>query len=427
MAARFRRLATSATRCLPLCNFVRSTNCFLGQGIEFVPSHRNVETIWDSTTNKLNTPFAYPSEPIERPPCVSEKKFRSSLSPCLQLWEANICTKPKPDIYVYYRDKVLGSHLAAYSLKDDCTINTMSPKYYIYPPSFLVKHYRFTGASWNGLFHYHYDGVGHALWNPTTSEYKILPKSFVELLPRCTTIRLQSQMWHDHKFDDYKVLHISSVYLEGEEESYGYLDMVFYMELYSLKTNSWKRIPCTEFNYIWGDNNACISDVFYCNASEGILALDFSTESLSSLPYPNARDGHWVISLLEYKGLLSALECFRRKDDKHVLPIPYKYHLWVMIDGSWIRESVFYTRGVQDPFCFSHDGKLLYFESLTNNELVVFDRATGELKHLGVNYNSICLKMISVAKSFVQLNGISHVEEMHDQILKMKTRLNAET
>ena len=98
--------------------------------------------------------------------CVSETNCQS-FSPFSQLWKAN-----KPHIYyVYCRDKVLGSYFAAYSLEEDCTINTMPPKYYKCLPSFLVNDYGFTGASSNGLFLFHSIKLGYVLWNPTMSEY----------------------------------------------------------------------------------------------------------------------------------------------------------------------------------------------------------------------------------------------------------------
>ncbi|XP_047964402.1 uncharacterized protein LOC125208918 isoform X1 [Salvia hispanica] len=155
-ARRLGRFATSATRCLPLCNSVRSTNSFSG----------NAETT-SARGNKLYTPFANPTnQSTGIASCVSETNCQS-FSPFSQLWKAN-----KPHIYyVYCRDKVLGSYFAAYSLEEDCTINTMPPKYYKCLPSFLVNDYGFTGASSNGLFLFHSIKLGYVLWNPTMSEY----------------------------------------------------------------------------------------------------------------------------------------------------------------------------------------------------------------------------------------------------------------
>ncbi|KAL1561434.1 hypothetical protein AAHA92_04140 [Salvia divinorum] len=108
---------------------------------------------------------------------------------------------------------------------------------------------------------------------------------------------------------------------------------------------------------------------------------------------------------MEYKGLLSALACWYDEDQYPAMLS--KYELWIMSDGSWKKESIFHTRGVQKPLWFSQDGKLLYFASVTD-ELVMFDRATGELKYLGIDWFSsrgkIDPMMIPFFESFVQLN-----------------------
>ncbi|XP_047982411.1 uncharacterized protein LOC125223341 isoform X3 [Salvia hispanica] len=344
--------------------------------------------------------IGYSDEPD---PEVSETKCAS----CLQL---DICPKPKLDIFVNYCDCIPEIYFVAYSLEED---GTLSPKYFIHIPTFLSEQrYYFTTASCNGLFHF-YDRISRsqALWNPTTGGYKILPKPLVELNP-CIRHSLNSTgLWYDHKFEDYKVLNIVSAYIKDER---GYVpDVSYHIELYSLELNSWKRIPCPDFDCGEESNGACIDGVFYCRASlKGqsgfILSFDFSTETLSSLPSPLPsldRPDHYYF--LEYKGLLSALACWFDEDNRYQDEVPLKYELWIMSNGSWTRESIFHIRGVQLPVWFSQDGKLLYLASMTD-ELVMFDRATGELKHLGIDWSSAGFRntpmMIPFFESFVQLN-----------------------
>ena len=160
-----------------------------------------------------------------------EEKY-APLSSCLQHCKADICPdqpKPKLDIFIkYHYNKEC---FVAYSLKEDSTI---SPKYHIYPPSFLDKDYSSTGASCNGLFHFYDKKSGHVLWNPTTSEYKILPKPSVE--PHLKYVSQSFGMWSDHKFEDYKLLNLVHACMEDEQ---GYfLGSSYHIDLYSLKTNS---------------------------------------------------------------------------------------------------------------------------------------------------------------------------------------------
>ncbi|XP_057787742.1 uncharacterized protein LOC131004981 [Salvia miltiorrhiza] len=80
-----------------------------------------------------------------------------------------------------------------------------------------------------------------------------------------------------------------------------------------------------------------------------------------------------------------------------------------MKNGSWTMESVFHTCGVSRPLRFSRNGELLYFLSV-NDEVLVFDRATGKLNHPGINFCWSIAQLTPFVESFVQLNGISHAE-----------------
>ncbi|XP_047978753.1 uncharacterized protein LOC125220642 [Salvia hispanica] len=137
-------------------------------------------------------------------------------------------------------------------------------------------------------------------------------------------------------------------------------------------------------------------DIFvnYCDSYPNDYFVAYSLEEDGTLspnlpsPLPSPNDPHLYPNyyyLMEYKGLLGALACFNDKDDR-IRDVPLKYELWIMSDGSWTRESVFHTHGVKMPLWFSHDGKLLYLASSTN-EIVMFDRTTGELKHLGIDWS----------------------------------------
>ncbi|VFQ77153.1 unnamed protein product [Cuscuta campestris] len=351
---------------------------------------------------------------------VSETKC----SPCLELWKADICPKPKTehDIFVYFRPISQNDreYFVAYdSLEEDGPI---SPKYRIYAPPFPPKTYSFTGCTCDGLLHFQDRESGHVLWNPTTSEYKILPNPFLELPPGLEHSSVANGMWSDPRFENYKLLHL--VRSRFKDDPGMLVNESYHIDLYSLKTNSWRRIPCTEFASVERNNCTCISGVFYaaafqkeaCTCCSGvILSFDFSIETLSTLPLPNHNGNRFL--LLEYKGLLSALECWvddDDEDDESFYP-PCDFELWIMSDGSWTKESIFHTRCIPEPSHFSPDGKLLYFVNFTVGfELVAFDRAIGKLKHLGVNDPLGYPMMIPFLESFVQLNGISCMQERYE-------------
>ena len=95
-------------------------------------------------------------------PCISE-------TDCTQHWKPHISPNPNPNpnILVNYIDNHQ-LYFVAHSLEE---VGIMSPKYYIYPPSFLKKdYYYFSGANCNGVLHFLNFELCHALWNPTTSD-----------------------------------------------------------------------------------------------------------------------------------------------------------------------------------------------------------------------------------------------------------------
>lgn len=111
------------------------------------------------------------------------------------------------------------------------------------------------------------------------------------------------------------------------------------------------------------------------------------------LLYPFLIDGV-PSKLLECNGLLSVVALLHDEDSE-----PCQFHLWTMRDGSCILEFFFHTPGVRKMLWLSRDGKLVYFVSLAD-ELVVFDRSIGKLKHLGVNCFWYELNIIPFVESF---------------------------
>ncbi|KAL6507149.1 hypothetical protein OROHE_022048 [Orobanche hederae] len=312
----------------------------------------------------------------------------------------------KPDIFVRYIDNDSHEYFCAHSVEEDGTISS-SPKYYIYPPSHLTKNCFFTGACRNGLLHFQNMQWDHLLWNPTTNEFKTLPE--FDKHPRVTNHHFGSGIWCDNRCaDNYKLLQL--VMADKVDEEGRCIDLRYYYHLYSLKTNSWKKIPTTQFGNI-GMCGACINDCFYCGATQNddtdvILSFDFSTETLSSLPLPPGSGGLCSYYFLEYKGLFGFFICWEAER------IPFKFELWVRKNESWTRESVFHARGVYRPLWFARNGELLYFASLID-EILAFDRTTGKLKHLGIH--PFTGSIFPFFESFVQFNGVSDVEEQEEE------------
>ncbi|KAH6824486.1 hypothetical protein C2S53_002896 [Perilla frutescens var. hirtella] len=305
-----------------------------------------------------------------------------------------VCRMIRPKLY-----------FTAISLEED---NFFLTEYNIYPPFPSQKGFVFY-CSCEGLFCFENEDEREiVLSNPTTNEFKILPK--LPELPRgVSNYSMSAQIWFDHKSEDYKVMFL--VMADFEDEEGDCLDVSFQIHLYSLKANSWKRIPCTGFSYC-APPGACINGVFYCEAyREGestpvILSFDLSTETISSLPLPDFSKHPFFIR--EYNGLLSIFACSR-------CGIDYSFELWVM-NESWARESIFHTCGVCGPLSFWKRGELLCFQSF-NHELLVFDRVTGKLKHLDICSTPHRIDLFPFVETTVQLKGGS------DQVVESSVQL----
>lgn len=383
------------------------------------PSPRSSNCVWGSTNRPLAQVLGrereaeagkgyarvyrseWPDSFLERTgkPHVSERKLIENLQEKAEdvdfSQKPHLCTPHHTDEQEYF---------SVFTLDQD---SNFSPKYDIFPPAI---HYKFClCSSSGGLFCYVSWEEGRVLlWNPTTHEFKLLPRpdSFVEPPPPGVTennhlhwnILQWSGIWFDPQSQDYTVF----IYylLDIEDEDHQPIDLTFAFELYSLKSKSWTKVPCPDYNCV-SLSHVCINGIFYtiasCNRGNGIvlLSFDLSTKMFSSFPLPPVTDRQ-ICTLMEYNGLLSMLVAPPDRSRSSL-------ELWVMVNGSWVRESIFYTDGVYKPLCFWRNGELLFLHSL-DGELLMFDRATGKLKHLGVRMaRGSPLQQFS--ENFVELNG----------------------
>jgi F-box interacting protein len=109
------------------------------------------------------------------------------------------------------------------------------------PSSFHIRVIRILGSAMNGVFCI-YDSDDHttaALWNPATSNVKVLPPGSAEYQGQFNTEIVLHGFGYDHVSDDYKVIQHAS-YTTFNESLDDMIDVLFW-EIYSLKSNSWKK------------------------------------------------------------------------------------------------------------------------------------------------------------------------------------------
>ncbi|KAK8540541.1 hypothetical protein V6N13_056679 [Hibiscus sabdariffa] len=305
----------------------------------------------------------------------------------------------KPGYVIPYFTQLSTEHHDFLSAKHDIQFTRF--KDYGFPPDVLGPR--------NGLlciYTYGQDNTS-ALWNPSTREFKTLPPSSIKP-PSPGYISVDSAGFgFDSNTGDYKVVQfvdritITHSLPVDERPPPGYN---FTVEVYSLKTDSWKEIPSAgEFTDDY--HNLCDSYVngkCYWHAGKDpppehnprILSFDMADETLSTFPFPDfggSLDYHWF-QLLEFHGSLG------------IFIYPYKgpeksFDLWVMDGAStWTKQlCIELIPGVENPLGFWGNGDL--FLETSDHELVLFDHRTGELKRLGVNTSMASMRVVAYAES----------------------------
>jgi F-box interacting protein len=152
------------------------------------------------------------------------------------------------------------------------------------------------------------------LWNPTTTESKVIPTSPVEnIRPNRTPWFFLHGFGYDHFSDDYKVVQMIDYFPDNdpndapndgedliwEDRSYDPL-----WEIYSLKSNSWKKLDIDMRNCYYYTSLRGIGlytdGLFHWwakseskNIEECLLSFDFCNEVLFTTPLPSNMDGRF--------------------------------------------------------------------------------------------------------------------------------------
>ncbi|TYH00490.1 hypothetical protein ES288_A10G281300v1 [Gossypium darwinii] len=271
-----------------------------------------------------------------------------------------------------------------------------------------------------------------AIWNPSTREFKILPPSSVQrpsYLPCIKGYRtLNDVSFHhiafgfDSKTDDYKVIRFVTLTFDISEEGEIYRDFEFpnvlQVELYSLRSDSWKEIPFPNYKptYIILGNNY-IDGISYWQTITGeydgfreiILSFDLRNEKFSILSIPEfvGYSPKYYISLLVFNGSLSVIFYLSKETYTSL-------DLWVTNDGVWTKQfSIKSIPPFVHPLGFGENGKLLLISS--KKEIFLVDPSTQELKELEImTYQDHFLLSISLhayVESLIRINGIQEPEE----------------
>ncbi|KAK8556443.1 hypothetical protein V6N13_064475 [Hibiscus sabdariffa] len=243
-----------------------------------------------------------------------------------------------------------------------------------------------------------------ALWNPSTREFKILPQSSVQRPPLVDYTSFDCLGFgYDSQTDDYKVVTFVVNYFEEDSDAGSMFEQNNQVELYSLRSDSWKEISYPGVNPDGSPPFNCyINGVYYWQAGHLILSFDMVNEKFSTLPLPlpQTLDGFYS-HLLDFNGLLGAIFYPGEGIEK-------SFDLWVM-NESWTKQfSIESVPGVEMLLGFWKNGE--FFIESSDHELVLFDPSTRELKNLGIHASKWTMQITAYVESLVPINGRSEHE-----------------
>ncbi|KAG4181440.1 hypothetical protein ERO13_A10G227233v2 [Gossypium hirsutum] len=275
-----------------------------------------------------------------------------------------------------------------------------------------------------------------AIWNPSTREFKILPPSSIQRPPYFspfeeTYLTLDNVSFDnaafgfDSKNDDYKVIRFVDLTFVNSEEEHPHPHFMDPVELYSLRSNSWKEIPSPDFTPTCTTlGNNYVDGICYWKTETGayldfrglILSFDMGNEKFSILPIPEFVGSfpEYYVDLLVFNGSLGAIVYPSQRIDT-------SFDLWVTSEGVWTKQfNIKSISRVVYPLGFGKNGDLFLRD--TNDE-VLFDASTLEIKKLEINtyldHFWFAISLHAYLESLVRINGIQEVEKY---VIRQPTR-----
>jgi len=148
-------------------------------------------------------------------------------------------------------------------------------------------------SSINGIicFYLRDTGIVH-LWNPSTNEFKVTPPSPIEDVPYYIDKLISyNGFGYDCARDDYKV--IRTIYYfevtDLDEDNHGEWDFVALSEIYSLRSNSWRKVEIDADLSCQGLNNKLYLDGmchWLTDYGKCLVSFDLSNKVCYTIPTP---------------------------------------------------------------------------------------------------------------------------------------------
>ncbi|XP_059436789.1 F-box/kelch-repeat protein At3g23880-like [Corylus avellana] len=292
------------------------------------------------------------------------------------------------------------------------------------PPPFFGNSHKFrisVVGSCNGLVCLHaYNTLNVVIWNPTTKETKVVPKSNLpRFAPAGYRTRIQGMGFgFDAKTNDYKIINFVSMYEPNFDDyfSQDVKDIIFQKEVYSLSTNSWRKVdgpPCFIFEGVACPTyiNGMASWLAYDKArlyNLFVLSFDMSDEVFLKTPHPdNVLKGVDLFVLNESIAMSIATmgdKCMGLQFDIWLL-------LKVGVKDSWtrlfpIRPSAFIHR----PLGFWKNDTMI-LSKIDDGQLLLYDPSTEQTTNLQIHGDDDSMQLVTYMETLVSVKGGNEFEE----------------
>ncbi|CAJ2656841.1 F-box protein [Trifolium pratense] len=278
-------------------------------------------------------------------------------------------------------------------------------------PNIGVTPIRVLGSAINGILCIYGRCQGaHAttflLWNPFTEEKIVIPPSHAEFKPEFTTYIFPHGFGYDDVGDDYKIIqHVD--YTTANENPLEDLEDVMipdpFWEIYSLKSNSWRKIDFDMPIISWIFNSIVYFDgvCHWLGETNMVVSFQLCNEVYFITPCPFEEDTHdkeFEVNLTVLNESVAIITNCKNTTSFQVLILGE-----FGVEESWIRLfDVELMSCIEQPIGAGKNGNIFFIKE--DGELACFDLATGLIEDIGIQgENNWC--QIAIYKKNLRLIG----------------------
>ncbi|KAE7995730.1 hypothetical protein FH972_000500 [Carpinus fangiana] len=267
-----------------------------------------------------------------------------------------------------------------------------------------------------------YNTLKVVIWNPTTKETKVVPESNLPLFaPAGYCSRIQGMGFgFDAKTNDYKIINFVSMY-DTTFESYFFQDvedMVYQKEVYSLSTDSWRKVDGPQcFIYLDYRNpmayitgmGSWLAYVDYINQRDlFVLSFDMSDEVFLKTLLPDNVIGLDLFALNESIAMVAE----REVDGESMV---FYHDIWLLlkvgVKDSWTKLFTIepFADDVCRPLGFWKNDTMFWIKN--GGQLVLYDPSTKKISNLQIQGERDNVQLVTYMETLVSVKGGNEFEE----------------